>query len=210
VKRAKWKLDPNAAIDDGRFKDILDAAKKDKRIHLALMIAGNMGWRVGEIVHVRVTDVDLRTATVRKWVLKKRGTGTAPTYVQKPIAGVVMPELERWIGTRRDGWLFPSVYGKQCDVFTRPKDKGKCLGCHVTKRTFQNGFKHFSSAAGVPEVHGRGIHSLRHCFAFRVAEKTKDPHKVRDMLDHEGIEVAALYVQTADQKKILEDIGGVS
>ncbi len=209
MKGARWKLNPDALVDDNRFKSILDNAKAPKA-HLALMIAGNMGWRVGEVVHIKVEDVDLSNGDVKKWVLKKRTQGSSQ-YVRKPIAQIVLPELKRWIGKRTQGWLFPSEQGKcKCDVFSKPKYKGRCGGGHATKRSIQYAFDRACIAAGLPDVKGRGIHSLRHCFALRVAEKTKDPHKVRDMLDQEGIEVAAMYVRTVDQRRIMDEIGGVS
>jgi integrase len=210
MKGARWKLNPDALVDDGRFKSILDGAESSKRSHLALMIAGNMGWRIGEVVHIRVEDVDLANGSIKKWVLKKRTKG-ASRYVGKPIAQMVLPELKKWIGKRTEGWLFMSAKeDTKCDVFSKPKYRGQCAGGHVTKRTMQNAFDWACSQAGLPDVKGRGIHSLRHCFALRVALVTKDPHKVRDLLDQEGIEVAAMYVRTVDQRRVLDDVGGVS
>lgn len=205
--KTRWKLNPDAIIDDNRFKKVLDAADA-KAIHLGLMIAGNMGWRVGEVVHIKVTDVDRSGAMIRKGVLKKRGGETV--YVQKPINPVVMDELVRFMGRRKDGWLFPSSYGKVCDVFSKPKYRGRCDGGHLTKRTMQNGFTRACEKAGLPIVKGRGIHSLRHCFAFRVAQMEKDPHTVRDLLDQEGIEVAASYVGMVNQKAVMARLGGIS
>jgi len=202
--KARWKLNPDHIIEDIIFGKILKAAKPNKHRHLALKIAGNMGWRVGEIVHIRIEDMDLTHEKIKKGVLKKKVAVTP--YVSKPISKVVLPDLKRYVGKRRKGWLFEG-YGKVCDVF--PNNPEKCPGGHVSKRSMQNWFDEACAKAKITKVKGRGIHSLRMCFGIRAATTLKDVWKVRDLLDHSDISVSSEYVLTVNQKEALDDVGGV-
>jgi integrase len=217
MRAASWTLNPNAIIDDARYEKILKACR-ELPARLALRIAGNMGWRVGEIVHISVQDVDLANHRIRKWVLKKRTGPTAGLGAEtlKPISKVVEPELQKLVGKRTSGWLFPTMEGPiprkkkrraapKCDVLVG-KQKGRCSGGHVSKRTVQAWFERACKASRLPNVKGRGIHALRHTFAFRAAQKLKDPFKVRDLLDHADVSLAAVYVQSSNQKAALDEI----
>lgn len=222
--KAQWKLNPAHIIEDTVFKRILDVCPKGSAIRVALAIAGNMGWRVGEIVHIKIEHINWSRSTVQKGLLKRK-RGKLP-QVDKPINRVVMKDLRRYVGKRTSGWLF-SGSGKVCDVFplmirtykknedgvfevsgTKPNPK-KCEGGHIAKRTMQNWFDGACIKAKLDKVKGRGMHALRMCFGIRFAEKKRDPWKLRDQLDHTDIAVSSEYVQTVNQAQDLDDVGGV-
>lgn len=217
MRKAQWKLAPEAALRDAELRRVLAAVRRAPAQYLAFLVMGNMGWRPGELVHMRVQDVDLGAARITELVLKKR-RGPEPRV--KPILALVVPVLRRFIGARREGWVFEGR--GRCDVFVAAHRAGqagrktdyvpkyKCPGGHISRRSIERWFDAACAAAGIAKVAGRGPHALRSCFATRVAEKTKDPFALRDHLNHEDTSTSSVYVQRVDEAASLRSIGGVS
>lgn len=207
MRSANWTLNPNALIDDEKYERIVKACK-DPRVHLVVRIAGNMGWRIGEIIHIRVEDVDLANHRIKKWVLKKKGD-RRDQKVLKPLSRLVEAHLAKFIGKRKAGWLFEGVDTGKCGVFEGKKQAGRCPGGHMSKRFFQSEFVAACKRAKVPRMKGQGIHALRHTFAFRAAGKLKDAFKIRDLLDHADVSMANVYVQSSNQGDALNKMDEV-
>jgi integrase/recombinase XerD len=74
------------------------AAERDR---LILLCGLGAGLRVGEIVNLRIEDVDV----TGRIVFVRLGKGKRDRYV--PIPDVLSNALAKWIGDRPSGWLFP-------------------------------------------------------------------------------------------------------
>jgi integrase len=205
MAKAKWALDPDKLLTEAKYQKLIQAAKIldsgdfDGRACLAFLIAGTMGWRVGEIVHLRIEDIDFDERQTKKIVLKRRAD--KPQRKLKSISKDAYSLLRRLAGGRESGWLFES-HGSSCDVFVTPRqvEKYHCVGGHITKRTVQRWFKQVYESAKIGNVKGLGIHALRHRFAFLAAEKLKDRFRLRDLLDHASAATSDIYVDATDEK----------
>lgn len=168
-------------LSEEEIAEILNALKNYK--HRAILnLVYSAGLRVGEVVSLRVEDIDSERMLVRV----KQGKAKKDRYTL--LSEAALKELRRYSKKYRieEGWLFPG--GKK--------------GSHLTERSVQRVFKRACRKAGIKkEV---GIHSLRHSFATHLLERGTDLRYIQKLLGHKNLKTTERYTHVS--KKNLENI----
>jgi integrase/recombinase XerD len=154
---------------------LIDAARGLKQ-RVLLMTAYSAGLRVGELVNLKIADIDPARMTLRV----KQGKGGKDRY------GVLSQHLltalrEYWKRYRPSIWLFPN----------RAKDGPLSRGeaWHI--------FNQAKKRAGLKK--GRGIHTLRACFATHLLEAGIDLRSIQFLLGHSSILSTQRYLRLQPQ-----------
>jgi integrase/recombinase XerD len=141
---------------------------RKQRMLLTTMYA--TGMRVGEAVHLRVTDIDSRRMTI----LVGRGKGNKQRLV--PLSQKLLTELRLFWQTHRNPvWLFPS---------RRPDQP---LSTPAPGRTLQRA----KVRAGLKRRFS--THVLRHTFATELLEAGVDLFSIQKILGHRSLSTTATY-----------------
>ena len=158
----------------------LIAATPKLKYRTIFSVAYGAGLRVGEVVALKVTDIDSQRMTLRI----QQGKGQKDRYAL--LSPAMLKILRSWwkqahaqgkIGA--DGWLFP----------------GGRRGHHVGTRQV-NRLIHEAAELASLDKHV-SMHPLRHSFATHLLEDGVDIRVIQVLLGHKKLETTALYSQVA-------------
>lgn len=146
----------------------------------ALSVAYGAGLRAGEVVALKVTDIDSERMVIRV----EQGKGRRDRYA------MLSPKLRRLLrawwrhangkcNMLPGGWLFP----------------GQKLAAHTSTRQLSRAFQTAVTGAGIDKR--LSLHSLRHAFATHLLESGTDIRVIQDLLGHAKIENTARYARVA-------------
>lgn len=148
----------------------------------ALSLAYGTGLRAGEVVALKVGDIDSQRMTLRV----ERGKGQKDRYAM--LSPVLLERLRVWWRVARaqgkmldGGWLFPGM---------NPIDS---LSTRQLNRAIH-------AAADAAHLEKRvSMHTLRHSFATHLLEQKVDIRIIQVLLGHKKLETTALYAQVATE-----------
>ena len=148
----------------------------------ALSVAYGTGLRVGEVVALKVGDIDSQRMTLRV----QQGKGRKDRYAM--LSPILLERLRVWWrvahaqGKMLDGgWLFPGL------------DPLEALSTRQLNRAVHD-------AAAVAHIDKRvSMHSLRHAFATHLLEQKEDIRVIQVLLGHKRLDTTALYTQVATE-----------
>ncbi len=157
--------------------------------HRALLyVLYSAGLRVGEVVRLRVNDLDYerRTITVRQG----KGRKDRVTLLSDAAALVIKEYAE---GMSAQQWLFPGQDGRK----------------HLTERSVQKLFEKCKGEAGI--VKPVSVHSLRHSFATHLLEGGTDLRYIQELLGHQSSKTTQRYthVSVKDVRRIRSPLDGL-
>jgi site-specific recombinase XerD len=160
------------AEDVGRLLD--HAPGPGLKYRAALSVAYGAGLRGGELVRLRVSDIDSKRMLIRV----EMGKGRIDRYA------MLSPHLldvlrEWWRQCRSQGWLFPGR-----DPLLPMTVRQLNRACHMA-----------ADAAGLPVW--VSPHTLRHCFATHLLESKVDVRVIQVLLGHAKLDTTARYTQVA-------------
>jgi site-specific recombinase XerD len=131
---------------------------------------------VGELVNLKITDIDAARMTIRV----KQGKGGKDRYAI--LSQNLLTELRRyWKRYRPSIWLFPNR------AKNGPLSRGEAW--HI--------FNQAKKRAGLKK--GRGIHTLRACFATHLLEAGVDLRSIQFLLGHSSILSTQRYLRLQPQ-----------
>jgi site-specific recombinase XerD len=153
------------------------------QVRLLLSLGYGAGLRVGEVVRLKVKDIDSAQMVIR--VEQSKG--------RKDRLVMLSPEtlalLRQWwkVRTRRqdrgvpveERWLFP----------------GRRPGLHLTARQVNRLFHETVNAAGLKKA--VTLHTLRHSFATHLFDRGIDIRTIQALLGHSKLETTARYTRVA-------------
>ncbi len=145
---------------------------------LILILTYGSGFRVSEVVNLKVKDFDFQAG--HGWVRNGKG-GKDRLFV---IPDKLKEELQRWISSQNLGledWLF-SGYNHN----------------HYTDSSVRKILEEARVAAGLPKH--ITPHSLRHSFATHLLENGYSLIEVKELLGHSRLETTMIYAHTAHPK----------
>ena len=148
----------------------------------ALSLAYGTGLRAGEVVALKVGDIDSQRMTLRV----ERGKGQKDRYAM--LSPVLLERLRVWWRVARaqgkmldGGWLFPGM---------NPIDS---LSTRQLNRAIH-------AAADAAHIDKRvSMHTLRHSFATHLLEQKVDIRIIQVLLGHKKLDTTALYAQVATE-----------
>jgi site-specific recombinase XerD len=143
-----------------------------------LMTAYATGLRVSELVRLKVSDID----SERMMVKVEQGKGKKDRYTI--LSQRLLAELRTyWKEHRPPIYLFPNA-------------KGGPISIDYAQRIY-NWAKHKA------QIHkGKGIHTLRHCFATHLLEAGVDLVTIKTLLGHNSLQSTQRYLQIRQHKLV--------
>lgn len=150
--------------------------------HRALLfLVYSAGLRVGEVVNLRVEDIDSQ----RMLIHVKQGKGKKDRYTI--LSEIALIELRKYYQQYKPkGWLFP----------------GNKEGEHISERTVQRVFENSSKKARIRKK--VSVHSLRHSFATHLLEGGTDLRYIQELLGHANSKTTEIYTHVT--RKSIENI----
>jgi len=164
----------------GRLPEVLSCqevrrlicAAANYRDRAVLLVTYGTGVRVSELVDLKLTDIHSDRMLVRV----EQGKGRKDRYTL--LSAHLLVELRAyWRAYRPQRWLFAKPDG------TRP--------IHTT--TAQRIYYEAKRRAGLQR--GRGIHTLRHCFATHLLESGVDVRTIQVFLGHKCLNTTMRYLR---------------
>ena len=146
------------------------AAVDNLKHRVLLTTAYATGLRIGEILRLKLTDVDSERMMIRV----EQGKGGKDRYTL--LSPKLLAELRRYyLAERPKHWLFPSRIGDGP------------LSHRSANRIFQQ------AKARVGITKRGGLHSLRHAFATHLLEAGTDIYTIQRLLGHRGVRTTMRY-----------------
>ena len=147
-----------------------------------LSVAYGAGLRAGEVVALKIGDIDSTRMTLRI----EQGKGRKDRYAM--LSPLLLERLRAWWRAARTqgkmldgGWLFPGQNPIN-PLTTRQLNRV----CHA--------------AAAVAQIDKRvSMHTLRHSYATHLLEQKVDIRIIQVLLGHKKLETTALYAQVATE-----------
>jgi integrase/recombinase XerD len=156
---------------------LIDGARGLKQ-RVLLMTAYSAGLRVGELVNLKVTDIDAARMTVRV----KQGKGGRDRYAV--LSQNLLMELRKyWKRYRPSVWLFPN----------------RAKNGPLSRNEAWHIFNQAKKRAQIKK--GRGIHTLRACFATHLLEAGVDLRSIQFLLGHSSILSTQRYLRLQPQNR---------
>ena len=158
----------------------LIAAAGNLKHQTALSVAYGTGLRAGEVIALKVGDIDSQRMTLRV----ERGKGQKDRYAM--LSPVLLERLRVWWRVARaqgkmldGGWLFPGL---------NPVEP-------LSSRQLNRAIKAAATVAGIDKR--VSMHTLRHSFATHLLEQKVDIRVIQVLLGHKKLDTTALYTQVA-------------
>jgi integrase/recombinase XerD len=156
---------------------LIDAARGLKQ-RVLLMTAYSAGLRVGELVKLKIIDIDAARMTIRV----KQGKGGKDRYAI--LSHNLLTELRTyWKRYRPAIWLFPN----------------RAKNGPLSRNEAWHIFNQAKRRAGIKK--GRGIHTLRACFATHLLEAGVDLRSIQFLLGHSSILSTQRYLRLQPQNR---------
>jgi len=157
----------------------LPEGKKDAAI---LELFYGTGIRLGELIRLRIPDVDFQGRTIR--VL---GKGSKERIV--PFGSPALSAMKQYLAVRSS-----FLEGK-----TRREDPGSFFvsnrGCSLNPKGVNLLMNKY--IARVSEIKQKSPHVLRHSFATHLVDRGADLHAVKEMLGHESLSTTQIYTHVS-------------
>ena len=169
IKRPRTQQRLPVVLSRTEVKRLLDSVVNLKhRMMLSLVYAG--GLRVGEVVRLKVQDVDGERMLIRV----HQGKGAKDRYTL--LSQAILDELRLyWTLYRPQQWLFP----------------GARTGRHLSERSIQQVFHRAVIRAGIQKP--ITTHCLRHSFATHLLESGTDLRYIQELLGHSSPKTTQIY-----------------
>ena len=180
VRSAPCYQKPPSCLSPEEAQRLLAAMRKDKtpiaeRDHLMFSLMLGTGIRLGSLVGLNIGDVDLAAGTIR---VNGKGNVELLVFVNNGLKRL----LKAHTGIRNPADpVFISVRGRR-----------------IGSRQVQLRLELWLKEAGIASR--CTVHSLRHCFATRLYEKTGDLRLVQRALGHRHVTTTEIYSQVADAR----------
>lgn len=162
------------ALSREEVNQILNACQNLKHYTLLLTVY-SAGLRVSEVVKLQPIHIERS----RKMIRIEQGKGRKDRYTVLSVTLLKALE-EYWRAYRPDKWIF---FGQT---------KAKPLSIDSAQQVFYNA----KLKSGVKR--GRGIHTLRHCFATHLLEQGTRTSVLQQMLGHKSIQTTARYLHISN------------
>ena len=163
--------------------DRLLAMAGNLKVHAMLALGYGCGLRAGEIVRLKVGDIDSAQMIIR--VVQSKGRKDRHVMLPQEVLSL----LRQWWKVR------PTRYDADVPVRERWLFPGHRLGEHLTTRQLSRLFHKTTRAAGINKP--VSVHSLRHSFATDLLEDGTDIRYIQALLGHEKLDTTARYTRVA-------------
>jgi len=173
VKRPKKDKKLPVILSKEEVKRILDVTTNIKhKAILMLMYSG--GMRVGEIVRLKLEDIDPERSLIH--IKGSKGRKDRYTILSKSVLVVLRKYYNQY---RPKKWIFEGAIPRK----------------HISTRTVQAIFKRACIKAGIKK--DVSAHSLRHSFATHLLESGVDLRYIQEILGHKSSKTTEIYTHVS-------------
>lgn len=177
IKRPKKERKLPEVLSKDEVLNILNALDNKKHRAILFMVY-SAGLRVGEVVRLKITDID----PDRMLIHIVQGKGKKDRYTT--LSEIALTELRNYAKEyKSETWLFPGQNNKE----------------FITERTVQRIFENARAKARVKKK--VSVHSLRHSFATHLLEGGIDLRYIQELLGHASSKTTEIYTHVT-QKSI--------
>jgi integrase len=166
-------------LEPDDFEKLVEAATQVGPLSLAVvLLAGDAGLRLGEIIAMRPKDLDLRSRTIHINTTVWHGQRTLPKGGEPrsvPMSNRLLTAVQALGLTSPDLINRDSAHGQ-----------GQC-----TPDAIANLIERAARVAGLGHVH---VHVLRHTFATRLLSRGVDVRTVQQLMGHRDIKTTLTYL----------------
>lgn len=142
-----------------------------------LMTAYSAGLRVSELVHLKLSDIDPQRMMIRV----EQGKGRKDRYTI--LSPRLLAELRKYKQTYQPvSWVFFGIN----------------RNCPLNISSAQKVYNLAKQKSGLEK--GRGIHTLRHCFATHLLESGVDLVTIKTLMGHNSLQSTQRYLQIRQPK----------
>lgn len=142
-----------------------------------LMTAYSAGLRVSELVHLKLSDIDPQRMMIRV----EQGKGRKDRYTI--LSPRLLTELKKYKQTYQPvSWVFFGIN----------------RNCPLNISSAQKVYNLAKQKSGLEK--GRGIHTLRHCFATHLLESGVDLVTIKTLMGHNSLQSTQRYLQIRQPK----------
>lgn len=175
IKRPKKDKNLPAVLNQDEVTQILFAVPNIKH-KAVLMLIYSAGLRIGEVVKLKIEDIDSQ----RKLIHIKGGKGRKDRYTI--LSDVALETLRRYLNEYKpENWVFP----------------GAKPGRHISTRTVQAIFEQACAKVGITK--DVSAHSLRHSFATHLLESGVDLRYIQELLGHKSSKTTEIYTHVSNK-----------
>ncbi len=180
IPRPKKEKSLPVILSSEEVKRLFDALGNLKH-RTMLMLVYSAGLRVGEVVHLKLADIDSQ----RKMIHIRSGKGKKDRYTL--LSDVIIEMLrEYWRAYKPKEWLF----------------EGQKEGRAYSVRSAEKVFEQAVVKAGITKQ--VSIHSLRHAFATHLLEQGTDIRYIQELLGHSSLRTTEVYTHVS--KRVMANI----
>ncbi len=180
--------------DEQYGKLIEAAAALGPRYLVVVLLGGDAGLRLGEMVALEWGDIDLNTQTLNVRRQERRGK-VGPTKGKKSRALKMTPRLARALKALKlaRNTVEKRVLARDCNYrWDRNLER-------VKDRTVKNWMELIQKRAGL-DPDGR-VHILRHTFCSRLADAGAPPRAIQKLAGHQSFSTTEKYLHDTDELK---------
>ncbi|MBI5475524.1 MAG: tyrosine recombinase XerC [Ignavibacteriales bacterium] len=145
------------------------------------------GMRFGELISLRVNDLDLRNNTVKVF-----GKGRKHRII--PIGSIAKDIIEKYIKIRKEFFTKNTDEESKKILFLSPRGK---LFSPKSKGVYEIVNKYIGM---VSEIERKSPHILRHSFATHLLNHGADLRAVKELLGHENLSTTQLYTHVTVER----------
>ena len=166
---------PRALTEEEEERLVAELARAPERERVLFTLMLRTGLRLGSALALEIEDVELHACELR--IRHAKGGREEISFIPEAL----VDDLERWIGVRSEGPLFPSPSG------------ARLSGRHARRL-----FAALLESARVFRV--QGTHVLRHTLGDRLYRETGDIELVRSALRHRSIASTTVYARCSKDR----------
>ena len=159
------------------------AVASSLKVRVLLSLGYGCGLRAGEVVRLKVKDIDRAQNIIR--IEQSKGRKDRHVMLSPEMLGL----LREWWKARPTRW----------DAGVRPEERllfpGRKPGKPMTTRQLSRLFHEAADAAGIKKK--VTLHALRHSFATQLLERNTDIRKIQALLGHDKLDTTARYTRVA-------------
>lgn len=180
----------NRGFTQEELDRFLPAVKNDKA-RFAFTVMSNLGLRVGEVVDMRLEDIDFKNSIIRI------RTEKAKTNDLMPLHDSIKATIQEWVTAHREeitahnGYL---IWGKKNGLIPERLRASFRDALARTELNTSYGKANPGKGGTQRKLHRLTTHSLRHYFITRVYKVTKDPVVAQRLARHKSQKSTGVYI----------------